>query len=515
MDVILNWVLRGLFYTVGAGAAIWMIRWILQNWRGPGERWVFRVALGMLLLAGIYTAGHARLLVQREEIEEGRRAYQRFGDPRRTEQRRAEVRGWIMDCTGDPERALAVYRERDGVVERTYPIGQAGANLVGGGADADERDFTVERLFSEKLREPRSIGELGELHPAGEDMRLTVCSDLTANAWELLRQTRRPGAVVMQDVATGEVVAYAATGDADDAPYGIKRYAPPGSVFKLALVALWYEAGMPDDIPIPCPPSIQVTPRARIQNAGGRGLGTVIGPRGMLIPSCNTAAIWMALRMRDEIGAARFVEAYQRYGFETYEKTAPRDSVPGFWATDSEAWAERMSPPVSRVRISENTGRAEWAQLSIGQGPIDATVIGISRFMQAIGNGGMMLPPRIEAEVEADVEARRIMPAEVAGKLMTDLVAIVHEGTGRAALQYLQGTGWNLGGKTGTAQLPGRDDDGWFAGVMVGPDQRPKYTVVVYLTGGGPGSGMPVHVAGSLTRAAATREARLAREADR
>jgi hypothetical protein len=197
MDAIVNWLLRGAFVLVGLGAGVWIFRWLVQAWRGAEERWPLRIAIGMLLLSLVYAGGHYRLLAQRESIEEGRRQYSRFGDPRRTELRRAEVRGWINDCTGEPSNALAVYRARNGVVERTYPLGAAGANLVGGGPDADERDFTIERLFSERLREPPSLLEVGELHPVGTDMRLTLCSDLTARAWQLLRGTNRPGAVVV------------------------------------------------------------------------------------------------------------------------------------------------------------------------------------------------------------------------------------------------------------------------------------------------------------------------------
>ena len=182
MDFILTWILRGAFILVGLGAGVWIFRWLFNAWRHAEERWPLRIAIGMLLLALVYAGGHYRLLAQRERIEEGRRQYVEYGDPRRTELRRAEVRGWMYDCTGRPNKALAVYRARNGVVERTYPLGAAGANLVGGGPDADERDYTVERLFSERLREPVSLLEAGELHPVGTDMRLTICSDLTNQA---------------------------------------------------------------------------------------------------------------------------------------------------------------------------------------------------------------------------------------------------------------------------------------------------------------------------------------------
>src|SRR5690606_8414171 len=157
----LNWALRVAFIVLGAGAGIWIIQWLRSNWRTATERWTVRIAAGMLALAALYAAGHARLLAQRQRIEAGRERYAMFGDPRRTELRRGEVRGWMLDCTGRDENALAYYRERDGSIDRVYPLGEAGANFIGGGTAADERDYTIEVLFSSRLREPRSLSELG------------------------------------------------------------------------------------------------------------------------------------------------------------------------------------------------------------------------------------------------------------------------------------------------------------------------------------------------------------------
>lgn len=501
LDTVLNWVLRGVVLAMGVGAALALVRLAGQIWGERRERWAVRLALGMVLFAGVYAAGHARLLLQAEELEEGRMKYARFGDPRLTELRRAEVRGWLLDCSGEDRNALARYAMRGGELDRFYPLGDAGANLVGGGRDTIARDYTVERLFTETLREPRTLAERGEIHPAGTDLRLTLCGAPTRAAWELLRSTRRPGAVIMQDVRTGGVVAYAATGGPEDPPFGIKRYAPPGSVFKLALAALWWESGLGDP-PIPCPSTIQVTDRARISNFEGRARGIVEGPTGVLIPSCNTGSVWMALQMRERLGEKAFVDAYRRFGFEPYTRGAPpADTVKDFWNTGSDAWARRMSPPASRIRIGEQTGRAEWAQLSIGQGPVDVTPIAVSRFVQAIGNGGVMLPPTLEWERAQDrPEGTRVMSAATSMKLQQAMLRVVDEGTAVSASPLLEGTGWDMGGKTGTAQIAGRQDDGWFAGLMYGPDRRPRYTVVVYLQGGGPGGRAPAAVAAGLTR---------------
>lgn len=501
MVFFLDLVLRATFLLLGAGATLWLIRWLRGAWRESSERWIVRIAAGMMVLAGVYAFAHARLLAQRAEIEAGREAYAVFGDPRRTELRRGEVRGWMMDCTGRDDRALAYYRDRDGAIERTYPLGEAGANFIGGGAGAEERDYTIEALYSETLRRPASFRELGELHPVGRDLDLTLCRDLTSVAYEQLTRSGLPGAVVVQDVRTGAVLAYAATGAPDDPPFGIKRYSPPGSVFKLALAAIWWENDLPDDIPIPCPATIQVTPRASISNAGNVDRGEVLGPVGMLVPSCNTSAVWMAAEARRRIGEEPFIEGYRRFGFLPYESTAPSDTIGDFWRSGSNRWIRRMTPAPSRIRISEGTGDAEWAQLSIGQGPLDVTVIGVSRFIQAIGNDGVMLGPTLETSFAASVpRGERVMRASTAEKLRAAMLQVVDRGTATSAQAPMRGTGWRLGGKTGTAQVAGARDNGWFAGLVFSPEGEARYSVVTLLEGGGPGGGAPTAISAAVAR---------------
>jgi cell division protein FtsI/penicillin-binding protein 2 len=234
------------------------------------------------------------------------------------------------------------------------------------------------------------------------------------------------------------------------------------------------------------------------------------------VPSCNTTAVEMAIRMREQLGTQAFLDAYRSYGFIPYSDTPPSGIERDFWATSSGAWARRMSPPPSRLRMSEQTAAAEWAQLAIGQGPLDVTVVGISRFLQAIGNGGVMLHPTLEWELAGSPdEVRRIMSPETAQRLQAAMLDVVERGTGRIALPHVRGTGWRVGGKTGTAQIARAPDDGWFAGLMHGPDGTPRYTVVVYLQGGGPGGARPATIAGEMTRHMARNEGRGNREEGR
>lgn len=500
LDTVLDWILRGVVIAFGVGALVALARWLRAAIRERRERWAIRLAIGMLLLSGLYAWGHARILWNAEALEDGRMAWRRYGDPREAERNRAELRGWIYDCTGTDANALARYGIRDGEVQRVHPLGEAGANLIGGGADAGERDFTVERLFASHLREPRNFAELSELHPVGTDLRLTLCAAPTRRAWELLEATGMEGAVIIQDVRTGALIAYAATGDVEDTPVGIKRYAPPGSVFKLALAALWWENDL-GDVEMPCPSQIQVG-RARIRNFESSSHESLTVPHEMLRYSCNTAAVQMALTARERLGQDAFHDAYQRFGFLTYGEGLPATPEPGFWNTANERWAERMTPPPARVRILDRFSPHEWGQIAIGQGPVDVTPLAVSRFIQAIGNGGVMMPPTLEAaRLDELPEGKRVMSANTTQRLMQSMLTVVDSGTARSASPLLASTPWDLGGKTGSADVAGRPRaDGWFAGLMFGPDNRPQYTVVVYLQAGAPGGRLPAGIAAQMTR---------------
>lgn len=500
LTTLLDWILRAILVAFGAGAALALARWVRTAAGERRERWAIRIAFAMLLLGAVYTGGHAWLLYNAEALEAGRMAWRRWGDPREAERNRGEVRGWILDCTGDPRNALARYGVREGAVERVYPLGEGGANLVGGGEGAEERDFTVERVFASRLRQPRDFVEAGELHPVGTDLELTLCSGPTRHAWELLRATGMQGAVVVQDVATGALVAYAATGAPDEAPYGIRRYAPAGSVFKLALAAIWWENGL-GDVQMPCPSEIQVG-RARIRNFESGSHGSIQVPREMLKYSCNTAAVQMALTARERIGAEGFRDAFQRFGFTVYDDRPPAAEERDFWNTGHAPWSRRMTPPAIRVRVLPRFNAHEWGQIAIGQGPVDVTPIGVSRFVQAIGNGGTMLPVTLERDRLGEVgEGRRIMQEATSQRLQQAMLTVVDSGTARSAQPRFAGTGWDLGGKTGSADVAARARaDGWFAGLVYGPDRRARYTVVVYLRSGAPGGRLPSGIAGEMVR---------------
>jgi Penicillin binding protein transpeptidase domain len=73
--------------------------------------------------------------------------------------------------------------------------------------------------------------------------------------------------------------------------------------------------------------------------------------------------------------------------------------------------------------------------------------------------------------------------------LDAELRAAVVRGTAASVAAGLDGTGWRLGGKTGTGtNVVGPTSDGWFAGVIFEGDV-PRYTFAVFVEHHGPGGG--------------------------
>ena len=61
----------------------------------------------------------------------------------------------------------------------------------------------------------------------------------------------------------------------------------------------------------------------------------------------------------------------------------------------------------------------------------------------------------------------------------------LQRGTAKAIATALAGTGWKISGKTGTgsALAPiGPESDGWFAGLIFGPQGKARFTIATFIT---------------------------------
>src|SRR5262249_12967781 len=86
----------------------------------------------------------------------------------------------------------------------------------------------------------------------------------------------------------------------------------------------------------------------------------------------------------------------------------------------------------------------------------------------------------------------RVVEAATAAKLMAAMRDTVARGSAKRIAHAMDGTGWAIGGKTGTggrAGAPMEQQDGWFAGLAFDEQGEARYTVATFVRQGGLGAG--------------------------
>jgi penicillin-binding protein 2 len=131
--------------------------------------------------------------------------------------------------------------------------------------------------------------------------------------------------------------------------------------------------------------------------------------------------------------------------------------------------------------------------LSIGQGDLLVTPLQLVDAYAGIANGGKVMTPHVLKKVLApDGKTVLTYQPKVAfdskcsqsdlATMRAALLTVTQVGTGKDAFS---GFPVEVAGKTGTAQVAGKDDYAWFVGFA--PANRPKYAVVVLVEQGGHG----------------------------
>lgn len=132
--------------------------------------------------------------------------------------------------------------------------------------------------------------------------------------------------------------------------------------------------------------------------------------------------------------------------------------------------------------------------LSIGQGDLLVTPVQMANALSAIANGGTLYKPRlVKALLSATGNTRNIYPTKVLRKLPvrpSNLAAVregmkmVTRGEGTASGAF-GGFGIPVAGKTGTAEMKGKQPTAWF--ISYAPADSPRYVIVMVVEEGGHG----------------------------
>ncbi len=419
---------------------------------------------------------------------------------------------------------------------RQYPVDPAAfapitgykpVNGLATGIERAEDDFLSGRsdaLFSERLR-AIFTGQ----KTTGGNVLLTINKNVQEEAYKDLVNngtSAKNGAVVALDPATGAILAMATTPSYDpnqlvthnttnaqkafqalnkDAAKPLLNRAiqdayPPGSTMKVIISATALAEGdYNPQTSIPAGPSYTPIP------GGGFTLHNAhpsICPDAQitlieaLTQSCNTGFAQLGVKL----GGDKIKAMAQAFGFEDTSLTLAGESNRAIGVVPSHTGA--MTGPDGRDDPNA------VAQSSIGQLNVQVTPMQGALVAATIANGGKQMRPHLVDKLQApDLTTtdqtqpkvlRTPISGQVAGELQQMMESVVDHGTGTRA----KINGFQVGGKTGTAQNSEDDGDhGWFIGFVM-KDGRPICAVAVFLQNAGSGgSAKATQIAGNVMRA--------------
>lgn len=416
-------------------------------------------------------------------------------------------RGQILAADG--RTILASSKRSTGELrfERRYALGSLYAHLTGYYSFVYGRS-ELEKWFNEYL-----AGEAPQLLPQtltdmvlgrprrGASIVTSIVPALQEVAAEALGDL--PGAVAAIDPRTGNVLALVANPSYDPNPLSSHDPAqirdtwealnadpdkpmlsrasdelyPPGSTFKIVVAAAALANGMGPASLWPNPHELDLPDTTEtLSNFGGATCsgGSEITLADALRQSCNVVFGEIGL----ELGPEALAEQAWAFGFAPTSSTGdvPFD-IP---------FQEGVFPDPSYFEDR----RPAAALSAIGQDNVAANPLQMALVAGAIGNGGVMMRPRLVTEVRGpDGQIVETFEPEVLSQPMTEvnaallaamMIDVVDSGTGRAAAI----PGVSVAGKTGTAQHgEGLAPHAWF--VSFAPAEDPQIAVAVIVLDGG------------------------------
>lgn len=469
------------------------------------------------------------------------------------------LRGWILDRSGNLDKALAVYRYQNNQIVREYPLDKAMAHLFG----SDRGDPGLERsLFgiqSGAVPEAWQV-MMGEdvQQKANQDVRLTIDRDLQQAAVDQLKD--KHGAVVVLNPQTGDVLAmysnpsYSLKEVQDEATWirleanqrdkplvsrALHSYYIPGSTFKTMMMIAAHRAGIQDSEFVCSGGGYYALPGAKpIFDDGGAGeVHGRIGIDRAYEVSCNQYFAQMAVKL----GPERIKEAAKLVGIGAYDtpaETTRGRREPEIWNASTDAIKRALAPSEATMvagPLGRNFNKFDLALEGYGQGYAgQMTPFQMALLASTIANtNGNLMKPKIEFNRPPEV-FNQVISAQLAAR-MREIMGLVTggaSGTARGVFAPVKAAGISSGGKTGTAQkdVPVYDPktgepkkvrkvekdpkgniireyeqlviapepriDGWF--LCIAPLENPQIAMAVIIEGGGYGSRSAAPVAAAL-----------------
>jgi peptidoglycan glycosyltransferase len=476
---------------------------------------VLGIAL-MVCFAALFVQLNRLHIFQQEELQANP------SNNRQVERNFTQERGSIFTADG-VVLATSVEVDDDLEREREYPEGEKYAHTTRFisnhiGAEALEREYNAQLAGQTVGQRFESISDLFRDTDTTANVTLTLQHDIQTVARDALGDRR--GSVVALDPRDGSILAFwsnpsydpNALGSVDldaaqtfwssldaldpvDDPRLPRMYREiyfPGSTFKVVTAGAALDANVATlsepifDTVVEYTAPLTTVP---LRNFAGTSCGGDM--LDSLRRSCNTAFAELAAEI---VGPGPMIEVAERFGFND----APPIDLPGpatsnfptdFGTQVSETDGE---PPVP---IVENT--PALAQAGIGQNDVKASPLQMALVTAGIANEGLIMRPHVMAEIrnqqgviieEYDASVwRSVLSSTDADTLRAAMIAVATNGTATG----LQVPGFDVGGKTGTAEVDAeRPDDthAWIIG-FGGPPGKPPSVVIAVIVESVPGAG--------------------------
>jgi cell division protein FtsI (penicillin-binding protein 3) len=373
---------------------------------------------------------------------------------------------------------------------RLYPNGAIAAHILGGagygreGVDSAEVVGTagVERFFDARLRDPAA---------EGEPLALSIDLSVQAAMEEVLDggmkiMNAKGAAGILMDVHTGEILAMASlpdfdpndrpaaprTGDQSDNPLfnrAVQGVYELGSVFKLFPLAEALDLGLINPQTMIDTRGPMIWGRFRINDF--HNYGSELTATDVLVKSSNIGTAHIALM----IGIDRQRDFLGRLGL-----LAPTQ-------------VEMVEAPTGAPLLPRDWSEISLLTISYGHG-LSASPLHLAQGYASLVNGGTRVNATLLRHDGPVTPGERIVSPEVSA-IATDML---HQVVTRGTASFANVEGYEVGGKTGTADKP-RPNGGYyddkviatFAGVF--PASDPRYVLVVALD-------EPVETSGPLPR---------------
>ena len=384
--------------------------------------------------------------------------------------------------------------EWEAVFDRTYPNGNTAGPIVGAVNAEGDGVSGLEAYFNNFLQgtsgeEAYEISPNGAVMPGGKkvtkepqdggSVRTTLHADLQHLVQDALDARVRKhnadwGVVVISDVSTGRILVLADSGSTTPNPskpqsvMGVQAPYEPGSVGKVLTVASALEKGTTTpttaySVPYSISPADAGGPISDYHEHGTEMMTTT----GILTQSSNVGTIEVGEQVGDR----------DRYDFMT---KMGLNQVTGIeLAGESQGIMRDFDAIHGRDRYTMMFGQS-YAITAIQQ----------NQFIQAIGNRGVMIAPRIidsttdskgRTEKTVSPQPKQVMSADRSKELITMMESVVMDKQGTGQLAKVEG--YRVAVKTGTADIKVNGADAVVsntAGLVPAESPRLAISVVLY-----------------------------------